>query len=325
MGRIHHPRRGSLAFRPKTRARRIYPRIRTRAECSEIKALDFSGYKVGMTHIKTIESRKESVNFNKEVTKAVTVIECPSLKIVGIRTYKNNAYGPVTLQDIWTKDLDKDLKRSGITGKMPSDITKLKLDDISDIILIAHTTPRVTGVSKKKPEVFEIGVGGATIEDKIKFAKEKLGTELNISDVFSEGDSVDVLGVTKGHGFSGVVTRYGVKTGPDSGEKNRRKAGNLGPFTPRKTRYTVPQAGGFGYHNRTEVNKRIMKISDNPEEINVSGGFKNYGEIKSTFIIIMGSVPGPAKRLIRFRNQIRPQRYEYNKPDITYISKENKQ
>ncbi len=325
MGTIHHPRRGSLAYRPKRRARRIYPRIGARPQCSEIKALDFAGYKVGMTHIKMIEPAKESVNFNKEVTKPVTVVECPPIRVAGIRTYKKEVYGPISCQDIWAKDLEKDIKKCGINGKRLHDIEKLKTDDISDIVFLAHTVPRSAGISKKKPELFEIGIGGDNIEDKIKFAKEKLGSELAVSDIFSEGNHIDTLAVTKGKGFQGAVKRYGVKTQAAWAEKSKRRPGNLGPFTPRKTRYTVPQAGQLGFNNRTELNKQILKIGDKPEDINVSGGFKNYGEIKSTYIIISGSVPGSTKRLIRFRHPLRTKKQEYSEMNITYVSKESKQ
>ncbi|MCH2645109.1 MAG: 50S ribosomal protein L3, partial [Candidatus Poseidoniaceae archaeon] len=64
----------------------------------------------------------------------------------------------------------------------------------------------------------------------------------------------------------------------------------------------------------------------NPEEhsITPSGGFLHYGEVNSDYILIKGSVPGPAKRLIRFRDAMRsneePQRYV-----ITYVSTRSKQ
>jgi large subunit ribosomal protein L3 len=321
VGKIHHPRRGSLAFRPIARAKRIHPVLKTRPECNDLKVLDFAGYKVGMTHIRMIESRKNSVNYNKEISQAVTVLECPPINIVGIRTYIQNTYGTTTSQDIWSKDLAKDTKK-----KLNTDINSLKIDNtIKNITLIAHTNPKLTNTSQKKPHIFEIGIGGNTIDEKINFAKEKLNTQIEITEIFKEGDFIDTLGVTKGKGFQGAVKRYGVKTQPGSAEKCKRKAGNLGPFTPRKTRYTVPQAGGLGYNRRTELNKRILKISSDPNEINVSGGFKNYGPVKTTYILLKGSISGASKRIIRFRNQIRTQKYTYTEPTITYISKENKQ
>ena len=61
----------------------------------------------------------------------------------------------------------------------------------------------------------------------------------------------------------------------------------------------------MGYHGRTEYNKRVLKISDNGREITPDAGFKHYGTVSGSYVLIKGSVPGPIKRLIRFRQGIR--------------------
>ncbi len=61
----------------------------------------------------------------------------------------------------------------------------------------------------------------------------------------------------------------------------------------------------MGYHNRTEYNKRILMISSDANIINPASGFKNYGLVKSEFVILAGSVAGPAKRAIAFRTASR--------------------
>jgi large subunit ribosomal protein L3 len=82
----------------------------------------------------------------------------------------------------------------------------------------------------------------------------------------------------------------------------------------------------MGYHQRTEYNKRILKIGENGKEITPAGGFPNYGEIRNQYIIIHGSIPGPAKRLIRLRDAVRYQKgVKVEKPEITYISTMSKQ
>jgi len=60
------------------------------------------------------------------------------------------------------------------------------------------------------------------------------------------------------------------------------------------------------YQTRTIHNLIILKISDNPEEINVKGGFTNYGLVKNSYLLVSGSIPGPQKRLIALREPIRP-------------------
>jgi len=52
----------------------------------------------------------------------------------------------------------------------------------------------------------------------------------------------------------------------------------------------------------------------------------NYGQIKGDYLIILGSIPGPKKRLIRIRKTIRPiKSFEAQSPEITFISRESQQ
>ena len=88
----------------------------------------------------------------------------------------------------------------------------------------------------------------------------------------------------------------------------------------------TPQAGQMGYHQRTEYNKRVLKIGDKGEEITPSGGFQHYGTIRNSYVIIHGSIPGPTKRLIGMRDAVRYQRgVKVEKPEISYISTTSKQ
>jgi large subunit ribosomal protein L3 len=72
--------------------------------------------------------------------------------------------------------------------------------------------------------------------------------------------------------------------------------------------FTVARAGQMGYQSRTEFNKRVLKISDKPEEINPKHGFINYGNIIGKYAIIQGTLPGPTKRCIAIRQSVRPER-----------------
>lgn len=88
-------------------------------------------------------------------------------------------------------------------------------------------------------------------------------------------------------------------------EKKKRSTGNLGPVTPSKVLYTVPQAGKMGYHLRTEVNKQILKIELYSKETVPKGGFRHYGMIKNAYLILKGSVFGPRKRLLTLTQPMR--------------------
>jgi large subunit ribosomal protein L3 len=133
---------------------------------------------------------------------------------------------------------------------------------------------------------------------------EKGLKELKINDIFREGQFVDVIAVTKGKGFGGVVKRYGVRIRGRKDEKHHRQIGVIGTKGVARVLYSIPQPGQLGYHRRTEFNKQILRISD--ENINPAGGFVGYGIVKNTWCLLLGSVPGPKKRPILLRYAIRP-------------------
>ena len=102
-----------------------------------------------------------------------------------------------------------------------------------------------------------------------------------------------------------------------------RVVGAIGAWHPARTGWTVPRAGQMGYHQRTEPNKKILKISDNPREINPKGGWKHYGVINSPYVMLEGSIPGPTKRLIRMRKSMTlpPEKYSQTEEiKISFIS-----
>lgn len=200
--------------------------------------------------------------------------------------------------------------------------------DVVDVRAIVTTIPVLSGIGKKKVEVLEIKIHGKTIDEKLKYAKSILGSYLTPQDVFMEGQFVDIIGITKGHGFQGVIKRFGVKELPrwHKHRKGSRKVGTRGPaFT-----YSMsepPQAGQMGFHRRTEFNKRILKMGTTGFEIVVKGGFLHYGLVYGPYILLKGSTIGPPKRLLILRHPIRPRLkwLPISAPKITYLSLESKQ
>ena len=314
------PRRGSLEFYPRKRAKRIYPAISTYPESEKVKIPLFAGYKVGMTHVIAIDTRKSSVSSGQEISFPATVLDCPPIKVVGIRTYKNTTKGFEAFSESWAKDLPKDIKRKVKIGKMPDKLGEIEknLEKISKIRLIACTQPKLSGIGKKKPEIFEIEISGKDVKEKFEFAKQNLGKELNVKDVIKEGELIDVIAVTKGKGMAGVVKRFGVRIQDRHAKKKLRHVGTLGPQTPGKVRWTAPLAGQLGFQTRTELNKRVLKIGEG-KEINPKSGFKRYGIIKSNYLLLDGSVPGSKKRLIMLRSAIRPSKIKLLAQEIKQI------
>jgi large subunit ribosomal protein L3 len=177
-------------------------------------------------------------------------------------------------------------------------------------------------VPKKEPDVMETRVGGGSIDDRAEFAFDLIddGGEHSVTDVFRAGEYADVAGITKGKGTQGPVKRWGVqkRKGKHARQGWRRRIGNLGPWNPSRVRSTVPQQGQTGYHQRTELNKRLVDLGD--DEVTPDGGFVNYGEVDGSYALVKGSVPGPDKRLVRFRPAVRPADQPRLDPEVRYVS-----
>lgn len=314
MAKSHQPRSGSLQFWPRVRSKRIYSNIKNWFANNDSKPLAFAGYKVGMTHIQETKPGKKGIEIITTIP--VTVIECPPLKPLSLRFYKKTPYGSQIITQIFSKNLNKQLAKKITLPKK----TKEEIPSSYDFLkLVVYTQPNLTGIGKKKPEIFEIPIGGD-----LEYAKSLLEKDIDVEEVFKVGQYTDVHSVTKGKGFTGPVKRFGISLKSHKSEKKRRSAGNLGAFTPRKVSWKVPQHGQHGFHKRTEYNKLLLSVSTEPETINQKGGFKGYGLVKNKYILIKGSVGGPSKRLIMFTESIRGKKSE-QPLDIKYISTESKQ
>ncbi len=329
--KYHRPRRGSLAFSPRKRAKSIVPRIRSWPECNEVRVQGFAGYKAGMTHVVMIDDRKNSPTYGEEIVVPVTVIEAPPMKVAAVRVYRRTQYGLQIAGEVWTDNLDEFLGRRLQLPKKAPDVDKLRKlleeDAVAEVRVVTYTQPYlITGVPKKVPDVMEQRVGG-NAADALEYAISKLGKEVSVSEVFQEGALIDVIAVTKGKGFEGPVKRWGVITldAKHARSSKHRRVGTLGPWNPHRVRWTVPQAGQMGFHQRTEYNKRIIKIGENGEEITPSGGFVHYGVVRSHYVLVSGSVPGSVKRLVRMRDAIRPPKVQFDGVNVVYISTTSKQ
>lgn len=326
------PKHGSLAYLPRGRAKRTTGRIRFWPEVTEGPTmLGFMGYKAGMTHILMIEDKPGSQNLGKEVSHPATILDVPPILVFAIRAYTKNHQGLQTLAEVWMENPPKDFDRTLVLPEKFNTEEGLKkmeeaLDEISEIRLLAATNPRLACVPKKKPDIMEIKVDGGSIKEKIEYAKNLLGKNVSVTDVFKEGSLVDVVAITKGKGFQGPVKRWGINILPRKSRKTKRGVAAIGPWKPPRVLYTVPRAGQMGYHQRTEYNKRILKIGIDGKEVSPKGGFLKYGTVKGTYIIVDGSLPGPVKRLIRLRYPARPpKKVPESAPNITYISLESMQ
>ena len=322
------PHQGSLSFR-RVRAKTQKGKIRSWPDWDGApKLLGFAGFKAGMTHVTVIENRKNSPMFNQERIVPVTVLECPPLKVIGIRGYQYTPTGLIIAAEAMIKDLPEDLSRRMILPKKYNAKARLKtlqerLGSIYELRAIVMTDPKQAKLPRKSPDVLEIKVGAKTVQEAFEFVQSLLGKTVTLDSVFEIGEFVDTIGVTKGKGIQGPVRRFGIKILPRKTRGVKRKPGALGPWRPARTMYTVAHQGQHGYHQRTEYNKLIMKIGTKEENITPVGGYKRFGEVKSDFVVMKGSIQGPAKRLITLRSPIRGKK-PVAAPEILQISLSSK-
>jgi large subunit ribosomal protein L3 len=173
----------------------------------------------------------------------------------------------------------------------------------------------------------EIKVGGSDINKQFDFALGLLGKEVALNNIIQTGAFADITAITTGKGTNGAVKRWGIalrKRKHSVGGKERH-LGTLGPWNPHHVRWQVPQVGQLGFQQRTEFNKRILKVSENASEITPAGGFLHYGILQSPYVLVKGSIPGPVKRLIRIRPAIRKGEQVVKTPAIQFVSVQSKQ
>jgi len=183
--------------------------------------------------------------------------------------------------------------------------------------VIAHTQIRKLKIGQKKAHLMEIQVNGGNVTDKVAFAQNFFEKQIPCDAVFKENEMIDIIGVTKGHGYEGVTTRWGCTRLPRKTHRGLRKVACIGAWHPAKVQYSVARAGQNGYHHRTEMNKKIYKIGKGGAENNATtefdlteksitplGGFPHYGQVREDYMLIKGCVVGPKKRVITLRKSL---------------------
>ena len=158
--------------------------------------------------------------------------------------------------------------------------------------------------------MIEIGLTGGN-EEKINFIKENLNKEISVLDFFEKGQLIDLRGLTKGQGSSGPVKRFGITLKSHKSEKGRRRPGSLGPWHPARVTFRVPMAGQLGMFTRIIYNNKIVDLGKSADK--ELKNIKNFGNIKTDYIIVQGSVQGPAKRQLLITSPLRKTKRQLKK------------
>jgi len=308
------PRKGSLQFWPRKRASKFLPRVNWKARKEKNSGRQglagFIGYKAGMVSASVKDNTPNSLMDKKRIIVPATIIVTPSMKIFSIRFYKDNK----VLGEVVIEGLDKELKRKVKLPKTKKDVS-VKIDEImklspEEVSLIVYSQVKKTGI-KKRPDLSEIGVYGNSLDEKIRFIKENMNKELSVTDFFKSGELIDVQGLTKGHGFSGTIKRFGLKLKKKKSEKGQRRPGSLGPWHPARVDFRAPQAGQLGMFTRANYNNKILDVVKAGDK--KLDPLKHFGEVKTDFIIVRGSVPGVAKRQLVISNPLRTSKKQLKK------------
>ena len=290
-------RSGSLQFYPRKRAAKILPSANWGNIVERNKdASGFLGvvcYKVGMVSVYVKDNTEDSMVKGKRIVIPGTIVECPIMKIYCVRFYKDKkVIGEIIVSN------EKDLKRR---VKVPKTLKKVEdfKKEFDDVRVIVYVVGR-----GRKPNMVELGLAGSK-DDKLKLIKEKIEKGISVADVLGEG-LVDVHGVTKGKGLQGPVKRFGITLKAKKSEKGQRRPGSLAPWNPSRVTFRAPQAGQVGLFSRIAYNNIILQVGKISEkDINKESGFHKYGKIKSDYVILKGSVPGPRKKILLLTKSFR--------------------
>jgi len=292
-----------------------------------------------MTHVVREIERPGSKLHKKEAVEAVTILESPPMVAVGVVGYVETPNGLRTLTTVWANHLSDDVKRrfyknwyrskrkaftkyAKKAAEKPAEI-EFELDRIKQycqvVRVLAHTQIRKLKLRQKVANLLEVQINGGDVAAKVDFARSLFEQEIEVSKVFSVGEVVDICAASRGHGYAGVVSRWGVTRLPRKTHRGLRKVACIGSWHPARVSTTIARAGQQGYHHRTEINKRILRIGKKGDTKSASteadltekgitpvGGFPHYGEVNEDWIMIKGCVAGSRKRPVTLRKSLIP-------------------
>jgi len=367
--KFERPRHGNLGFLPRKRTKHHFGKIKSFPKDDASKAPHFTAfmtYKAGMTHIVRDVDRPGSKLHKKEIAEGVTILEAPPMIVAGFVGYVETPRGLRALTSVWAGHLSEEVKRrfyknwqkskqkaftkyqkawseaGKSSGEQPMAAEIARAKKYCQVIrAICHTQISKAKIGRKKAHVKEIQINGGTVEQKVDFVVGLFEQEVKVADSFSQDEMIDIIGTSRGHGYNGVITRWGCTRLPRKTHRGLRKVACIGTWHPARMQFQVPRAGQDGYHHRTEINKKIYRIGksvkDDPhgartgadltdKSITPMGGFSHYGEVTQDWIMVRGTVMGPRKRLITMRKSLLPQmsRRATEKIELKFIDTSSK-
>ncbi len=147
-----------------------------------------------------------------------------------------------------------------------------------------------------KPEAGHLKKAGVEAKKHLKEFKLDNAGEMNVgdvvkADVFATGDKIDVTGITKGHGYQGVIKRHGAHRTDmtHGGGPVHRHAGSMGASSHQSRIF--PGKIGAGQMGNVQVTIENLDIVKVDAELNM--------------IVVRGAIPGPKGGLVYIRNTVK--------------------
>jgi len=345
--KFERPRHGSLGFLPRKRTTHHRGKIKSFPKDDPSKPCHwtaFMAFKAGMTHILRDVDKPGSKLHKKEVVEAVSILETPPMVVCGFVGYVETPRGLRALTSVWAGHLSEECKRRFYKSwhkskqkaftkyhKRYSDASKdggkpmqAEVDRAKKycqvIRAICHTQVSKAKIGQKKAHVKEIQINGGTVAQKVDFVTNLFEQEVKVSDVIAKDEMIDIIGCSRGRGFDGVVTRWGVTRLVRKSHRGLRKVACIGTWHPTRVQFQVPRSGQNGYGHRTEINKKVYRIGAKDDAKSCTteqdltekgptpiGGFIRYGEINEDWVMLKGTVMGSKKRIITLRKSLLPQ------------------
>ena len=184
----------------------------------------------------------------------VTVIEAGPCSVVQIKTEETDGYNAIQLGfgSIKDKKVNKPMKGYFTKVKVApaKHVREFRVDDVTSV----------------------------NVGDEIK------------ADIFTEGENVDIQGVTKGKGFQGVIKRHGQHRGPmGHGSMYHRRPGSMGSTsTPGRVFKGKKLPGHMGVQTVTIQNLDVVRV-----------------DIDKNVLLVKGSVPGPKGAILKIKAAVK--------------------
>ena len=178
----------------------------------------------------------------------------------------------------------------------PCVVTQKKTVETDGYIAVQLGFEDVKESKLTKPEAGHLKKAGVEAKKHLKEFRLENAANMNVgdvikADVFAAGDMIDVTGISKGHGYQGVIKRHGAHRidMTHGGGPVHRHAGSMGASSHQSRIFPGKiGAGQMGNEQVTIENLQIVKVD---AELNM--------------IVVRGAIPGPKGGLITIRNTVK--------------------